>query len=60
VCSDALLFSSYQVDRDSYMMMRNGLHASIHGVGIVDLKLTSRKIVPEEYAACPFYQQESS
>jgi hypothetical protein len=45
VCSDALLFSSYQVDRDSYMMMRNGLHASIHGVGIVDLKLTSRKIV---------------
>jgi hypothetical protein len=27
------------------MMMENGSHASIHGVGTVDLKLTSGKIV---------------
>jgi hypothetical protein len=45
VCSDASLFSSYQVARDSSMLMENGSHASIHGVGTVDLKLTSGKIV---------------
>jgi hypothetical protein len=45
VCSDALLFSSYQVPRDSSVMMGNGSHPSIHGVGTVDLKLTSGKIV---------------
>jgi hypothetical protein len=45
VCSDASLFSSYQVARDSSVMMRNGSHASVHGVGTVDLKLTSGKIV---------------
>jgi hypothetical protein len=27
------------------MMMGNGSHASFHGVGMVDLKLTSRKIM---------------
>jgi hypothetical protein len=45
VCSDASLFSSYQVTQDSSMMMENVSHASIHGVGTVDLKLTSRKII---------------
>jgi hypothetical protein len=45
VCSDALLFSSYQVDRDSSDMMGNESHAFFHGVGTVDLKLTSEKIV---------------
>jgi hypothetical protein len=45
VCSDASLFSSYKVTRDSSVMMGNGSHASIHGVGTVDLKLTSGKIV---------------
>jgi hypothetical protein len=45
VCSDASLFSSYQVARDSSMMMENGSHASVHGVGTIDLKLTSGKIV---------------
>jgi hypothetical protein len=45
VCSDASLFSSYQVIRDSSMMMGNVSHASVHGVGPVDLKLTSGKIV---------------
>jgi hypothetical protein len=45
MCSDALLFSSYQVTQDSSMLMGNGSHASVCGVGTVDLKLTSGKIV---------------
>jgi hypothetical protein len=45
VCSDASLFSSYQVTRDSSVMMRNVSHASVHGVDTVDLKLTSGKIM---------------
>jgi hypothetical protein len=45
VCSDASLFSSYQVARDSSVLMENGSHASVCGVGTVDLKLTSGKIV---------------
>jgi hypothetical protein len=40
VCSDASQFFSYQVARDSSVMMENGSHASVHGVGTVDLKLT--------------------
>jgi hypothetical protein len=42
---DASLFSSYQVAQDSSVMMGNGSHASIRGVVMVDLKLTSEKIV---------------
>jgi hypothetical protein len=45
VCSDTSLFSSYQVARDFFMMIGNESHASVHGVAMVDLKLTSRKIV---------------
>jgi hypothetical protein len=45
VCSDASLFSSYQVTQDSSMMMGNVSHAFVHFVGMVDLKLTSGKIV---------------
>jgi hypothetical protein len=45
VCSDASLFSSYQVARDSSVLMENGSHASVCSVGTVDLKLTSGKIV---------------
>jgi hypothetical protein len=45
VYSDATLFSSYQTARDSTVMMGNGSHASVRGVGTVDLKLTSGKIV---------------
>jgi hypothetical protein len=45
VYSDASLFSSYQVARDSFVMMGNGSHASVHSVGMVDLKLTSGKIM---------------
>jgi hypothetical protein len=45
VCSDASLFSSYEVTQDSSVVMENGSHASVHGVGMVDLKLTLGKIV---------------
>jgi hypothetical protein len=45
VCSNAFLFSSYQVVRDSFMMIGNESHAYIYGVDTVDLKLTSRKII---------------
>jgi hypothetical protein len=45
MCSDASLFSSYQVARDSSVMMGNWSHASVHGVGMVDVKLTSGKIM---------------
>jgi hypothetical protein len=45
VCSDINLFSSYQGAWDSSVLMRNESHASIHGIGMVDLKFTSRKIV---------------
>jgi hypothetical protein len=45
VCSGASLFSSYQVARDSSMMMGNGSHSSVHGVGMVDPKITSGKIM---------------
>jgi hypothetical protein len=45
VCSNAPLFSSYQVARDSSVLMGNGSHASVRGVGMINLKLTSGKIV---------------
>jgi hypothetical protein len=45
MCSDASLFSSYQVTRDSSVMMGNGSHASVYGVGIIYLKLTLRNIM---------------
>ena len=45
VCADASLFSSYKVTRDSSVLMGNGSHASVHGVGTVDLKFTLGKIV---------------
>ncbi len=45
ICADISMFSSYQVTRTSSMLMGNGSHASVHGVGTVDLKFTSGKIV---------------
>jgi hypothetical protein len=45
VCSDASLFSFYQVARDSSVMMGNVSHTFVCGVGAVDLKLTLEKIV---------------
>jgi hypothetical protein len=43
VCSDLNLFSSYEVTDSSSILMGNGSRAVVHGVGRVDLKLTSRK-----------------
>jgi hypothetical protein len=43
MCSDTTLFSSYQTARDSTVMMGNGSHATVRGVGMVDLKLTSER-----------------
>ena len=45
VCSGISMFTSYQVARDSSVLMGNGSHASVRGVGTVDLKFTSGKIV---------------
>ena len=45
VCSDINMFTSYQVTRDSSVMMGNISHASVLGTGTVDLKFTSEKIV---------------
>ena len=45
VCADAFMFSSYQVTGTSPVLMGNGSHAFVHGVGTVDLKFTSGKIV---------------
>ena len=44
VCAAISMFTSYQA-RGSSIMMGNGLHATVRGVGTVDLKLTSGKIV---------------
>jgi hypothetical protein len=45
VCADVSLFSSYQLLQGSSILMGNGSHASVRGVGTVDLKFTSGKIV---------------
>jgi hypothetical protein len=45
VCVDVSLFSSYQLLQGSSVLMGNGSHASVRGVGMVDLKFTSGKIV---------------
>jgi hypothetical protein len=45
VCFDASLFFSYQVAWDSFVMTGNGSHVFVHGVGTVDLKSTSGKIM---------------
>jgi hypothetical protein len=45
VCADVFLFSSYQVRRTSSLLMGNGARAAVRGVGMIDLKLTSGKIV---------------
>ena len=45
VCADASLFSSYQVDGTRALLMGNGSHARVLGVGTVILKFTSGKTV---------------
>ena len=46
VCADVSLFSSYQVERSSALLMGNGSRAHVLGVGTVTLKFTSGKTVP--------------
>jgi len=43
VCADVSLFSTYHCA--SSLLMGNGARAAVHGVGTVDLKLTSGKTV---------------
>src|SRR6266542_3487332 len=45
ICADISMSASYQATRTSSELMGNGSHASVHGVGTVDLKFTSGKIV---------------
>jgi hypothetical protein len=45
VCADISLFSTYQVGHASSLLMGNGARAAVHGVGTVDLKLSSGKTV---------------
>ena len=45
VCSDISLFTSYQGERSSSILMGNGSTAPVLGVGTVELKLSSGKIV---------------
>ena len=45
ICADASLFSSYQVGGTSSLLMGNGTHARVLGVGTVNLKFTSGKTV---------------
>ena len=45
VCVDASMFSSYQATGTSPVLIRNGSHAIVRGVGTVDLKFTSGKTV---------------
>jgi len=45
VCADKSLFSFYQVGRSGALLMGNSARAGVHGVGTVDLKLTSGKTV---------------
>jgi hypothetical protein len=43
ICSDISMFSSYQVTRTSTVLMGTDSHATVRGVGTVDLKFTSGK-----------------
>jgi hypothetical protein len=45
VCADISLFSSYQVGGTGSLLMENGSHACVLGVGMVNRKLTSEKTV---------------
>jgi hypothetical protein len=39
------MYSSYQVTQGSFVLMGNVSHASVRGVGMVDLKFNSGKIM---------------
>jgi hypothetical protein len=44
-CADISLFSFYQAVQGSSVLMGNGSHASVRGVGTIDLKFTLGKNV---------------
>jgi hypothetical protein len=44
-CTDISMFSSYQVRRNSFIMMGNDSHATVLGVSMADLKFTLGKIM---------------
>jgi hypothetical protein len=46
VCADVSMFSSYQVGRSGALLMGNGSHAHVLGVGTIILKFTLGKTVP--------------
>ena len=45
VCADISLFSSYQAVQGSNVLIGNMSHASVRGVGTIDMKFTSGKIM---------------
>jgi hypothetical protein len=45
VCADVSLFASYQVSRTRALLMGNGSRVHVLGVGTVNLKFTSGKMV---------------
>lgn len=45
VCADISLFSSYQVEGTTSLLMGNRVHACVHGVDTINLKFTSGKIL---------------
>ena len=58
VCADASLFSSYQVGGIGALLMGNGSHARVLGVGMVILFRKDSAI--EERATCPLHKKECS
>jgi len=42
VCANISMFSSYLGLQGSSILIGNGIHASVSGVGMIDLKFTSR------------------
>jgi hypothetical protein len=54
VCADISMFSYYHVAHTFSVLVGNDSHATICGLGIVDLNFTFGKTMrPEERASCP-------
>jgi hypothetical protein len=51
MCADISLFSSYQVGGTASLLMENGSHAPVLGVGTVNLKFTSGNIVQLQHVS---------
>jgi hypothetical protein len=60
VCADISLFSSYQCKRAGALLMGNGSHERVLGVGAVIFEVYFGKDgAIEERAACPLHKKES-